>query len=398
MACKYFATRRAGRKHEHRPSTTNMITTTLTQPSPTAPPDAGVSPTPIQLPTTQQDIDFPESLPNMSSPADNSSWWMLTTLGADIDNFFTSPLSFYSPEASDWDNTGHSLFSSTEGTGNTSNKGDFDLNDPSNLIPDDAIMVMDGISEPINSSKQIPLTESHTDPENSIREQKDLNFSSLGADSPCGCLLRALGLLKKLFRSTTTACKCSKKQGDNHMDCPKLPTIQAVIVENEQTIETVTNVLQCPCLQDRYLLAIVSLIVFKILAWYAAAARETPLEMPEKSQSIEDKLQTGSRRPSSCHSEQVLHSPAPILGHALVGEDQGRAAAKLVLSELHRVQRLVNDLSKRLKAVDGQDSVRDRDADATHPFSVAMLHQLEADLRKCLRTLSLEIVDMLRRG
>ena len=47
-------------------------------------------------------------------------------------------------------------------------------------------------------------------------------------------------------------------------------------------------------------------------------------------------------------------------------------------------------------AADGKDTPSD--GESTSPFSAIMLDQLEADLRKRLRALSLEIVDMLRRG
>ena len=84
-------------------------------------------------------------------------------------------------------------------------------------------------------------------------------------------------------------------------------------------------------------------------------------------------------------------------------------AAQLVLSELHRVQRLLNLLSQRLKgqpigsstvgtpnsALDGQDTPLE--AESPLPFSSKMLDQLETDMRNRLRALSLEIIDVLRR-
>jgi hypothetical protein len=177
-----------------------------------------------------------------------------------------------------------------------------------------------------------------------------------------------------------------------------------VIAENKQTIEAISSMLQCPCSQDRYLLAIMSLVVFKVLGWYAAAAREAPV--PDDSRYL-----SRPRPDQGLHcSEQVLKSPAVVGSYCIDGADQGRMVAQLVLSELHRVQRLVNVLSQRLKrpgmrnegvgtsnsaAADGRDLVCDDER--TSPFSATLLDQLEADLRRRLRTLSAEIVDMLRR-
>jgi hypothetical protein len=104
-------------------------------------------------------------------------------------------------------------------------------------------------------------------------------------------------------------------------------------------------------------------------------------------------------------------------------------AAQLVLSELHRVQRLVNALAERLESVrvrtagfSGVSGVRSGEgaeagaeagagvragADGelgvdkgarTPPLSVPTFCQLEGDLRKRLRVLSSETIDLLRRA
>jgi hypothetical protein len=87
-------------------------------------------------------------------------------------------------------------------------------------------------------------------------------------------------------------------------------------------------------------------------------------------------------------------------------------AAQRVLSELHRVQRLVNALAERLESVrvraagfsgvgfglgigTGEGTVG---AARTPPFSVPTICLLEEDLRKRLRVLSSETIDVLRRA
>lgn len=83
-------------------------------------------------------------------------------------------------------------------------------------------------------------------------------------------------------------------------------------------------------------------------------------------------------------------------------------AAQMVLSELHRAQRLVNNLSALFKGhvaapqpnssttADGMDMLCDV-GKGTWPFSTSTFDQLEADLRSRLRTVSLVVVDMIRR-
>jgi hypothetical protein len=66
-------------------------------------------------------------------------------------------------------------------------------------------------------------------------------------------------------------------------------------------------------------------------------------------------------------------------------------AAQLVLSELHRVQRLINVLGGRLK----QDGPIAGGFGDMSFFSAAWFGQLEMDLRKRVASLSREIVDLL---
>jgi hypothetical protein len=104
-----------------------------------------------------------------------------------------------------------------------------------------------------------------------------------------------------------------------------------------------------------------------------------------------------------------------IIGsYRIEGEDSEsqRMAAQLVLSKLHRMQRLVNQLSLKLKDQvkkeqrEAESSVDDPSRflagmeageEGALPLSGSILDELAGDLRRRLRTLSLEVVDQLRR-
>lgn len=209
--------------------------------------------------------------------------------------------------------------------------------------------------------------------------------------SPCSgcCLLQAIALLKQLFTNLSAGCSCSptpSSTDDNKHFVSSHSSLENIISKNKQTIETVTTILNCPCSQDAYLLAIMTLIVFKVINWYSTLARES---------------HTNQQLPGRRHS---ISGSLDDIGE----EDDGRIAGQLILSELHCVQRLVSQLSRRLKAdavrssmgqllPDEIGSIQVVDSDGWVPFSAAMLDQLEADLRKGLRTLFSEIVSMLRR-
>jgi Aflatoxin regulatory protein len=223
------------------------------------------------------------------------------------------------------------------------------------------------------------------------------------------CLTIALGFLTQLFPNAPTACTLPGSQAGT---C-KLPTIESVISKNKQITEAISNMLDCPCLQDEYVVAIISLIVFKVMAWYAAAAGDKALTDDGMGWSNHFAAYSERQQNPSSFGEQVVHLPTIIGNYCVDGNDQSRMAAQLVLSELHRVQRLVNLLSKRLEDIrlrngglsgssSGSSSVADSgDVQVvrmgTSPLSGPTFYQLEADLRKRLRAVSSETIDILRR-
>ena len=202
--------------------------------------------------------------------------------------------------------------------------------------------------------------------------------------------------------------------------------MQRVVTENKQTLAAIQAMLECPCADadNGYLVAIISLVVFKVLAWYKAAVKDLPaagapaadagaLSSSSSSSSMWKQQQhPGSPRSSisnrrdsddkdalrrrrtrrSCHAERVVQTAVVIDGYRLDGQDQARMAAQLVLSELHRVQRLINVLGGRLK----QDGPVAGGFGDMSFFSAAWFGQLETDLRKRVTSLSREIVDLLR--
>lgn len=378
VICEYVVTRRSGRKHGPRHSDTT--TTTQASSSSSSDENALSMPETVQTSPRLRTIGDTDGSPTMLSPGDPASWWMFMELSPEFNEFFASPTSFQTPEASASYTTGQPVLVSQAGNDGVNSWPD--SNDARALDHEDALVIMNDILEAPTLSMPLSLPESQ-----SMLPSEALGFQNSRSDGSCCCLLRAIGLLNWLFRNWPTACVCSKGQEPSHTTC-QLPTVQSVFAENERTITAINNMLQCLCSQDGYLLAIMALIVFKVLGWYAAAAKAMP--EGETTEEIEN------RCISLCHPERVQQCPTVVDSYCLDGEDQGRMAAQQVLSELHHVQKLVNELSSRLKAADSQDKMRK--VDVTSPFSSTMLNQLGADLRTRLRTLSSEIVDMLRRG
>ncbi|KAL4785964.1 aflatoxin regulatory protein-domain-containing protein [Aspergillus varians] len=256
----------------------------------------------------------------------------------------------------------------------------------------------------------VSVTEHRLFPTPALSETKTAGAYDITSNHRTCCLTIVLNIFKDLFPNPPTGCKCpGSQQGPD-----KARTIESVISENKQILDTINAVLDCPCSHDGYIISIVSLAVFKVMGWYIAAARDR-IPASEDSMRWRDEVPTYSGRGSSVNfHEQVLRSPAVVGSYCIDSRNQNRMAAQLVLSELHRVQRLVNVLSSRLESIRlssclssastfGSTSAVETVENSllaafrTSPLSGSTYAQLEEDLRKRLRSISSETIDILRR-
>lgn len=225
------------------------------------------------------------------------------------------------------------------------------------------------------------------------------------SSSYTSCVPRALDLLKQLTAPAQGApCPMSTSGGSRSHNTPAPLTIQAVIAHNRQTIEAVRSMLECPCSADNFLPIVLTLVIYKVFGWYAAAAR--PVQFTQSS-SPSSPTASNSSRSSSISDRSSCGSPhVVVVGsyYGLDGEDSPYMAGQLVLSELHRVQRIVNQLSVRLTAAAANSSCSAYDINSSSIeafpvslFSAPLLHQFEKDLKKGLKKLSLDIVRELER-
>lgn len=377
-----------------------------------------------------------EPLPNLLPPTEPTTALpsSLTAFSAEFDDFYTSLGSFPELETPTYDLL--SLPNCLDSIGNT-----MDTNDTVALWHEENFSITDDTCSDMQISP---------DPHSLFNNRQSLtlpvdNFPSLGRDTPCCCLMTALGFLEETSpnasRASTQPCEQQQQQQPSISDAdPPFTTIQSVIAQNERIVEAMDAILQCPCShQDGYLLTVLSLVLFKILDWYTAAGRAVPTVATATAtgstagcyDTTYNKLYISAPHNPCCDIQRLSRSSSSsqfIAGSlCLDGEDSGRVAAQMVLSELHRAQRLVNKLSARFKGhgtgrgggaaggnepvaaaaaampllsngttsnTDGMDVLCD--GKGTWPFSSTMFDQLEADLRRRLRTVSLVIVDIIR--
>lgn len=416
--CEYSIAKRPGRRNENHSSERASPTTDAAQSLPDS------SWTNVQPASSR--INF-TALPNLSqsSPIQNtcvgpsdafsdllsteesSTSCLFSNVTADFDELFALPTPSSIQQRLNFDSSGRPRC-----TSNFADSSDQSNSNPTNAssfaVPEDTISVFgQHLSEFPNSQTQSS---------SSTKRRLSANDSQryLEAEWSCCCLIRVLELMKQLSRTGLTPFTSQNEQeygGSGN----QLTTTKTIISKNKETLDAVGEMLQCSCSEDSYLLAILPLIIFKALDWYAAAAvgRTTPAAVGQETASQksfpgEQQHQRKSRR-SSVHSKRMPHrlqqSAVPATDE-LDSEDSGPTACQLVLSELHRIHRIVDQLSSRLKDY-GQRKSRQTepwgagtiylDWETSLPFPGIMLDQFERELRKRTQGLSLEIINMLRR-
>ncbi|KAL6718200.1 hypothetical protein ACLMJK_004288 [Lecanora helva] len=245
-------------------------------------------------------------------------------------------------------------------------------------------------------------------------------------DSICNCLMTILGFLQDSFSDVSEFCTMASPVFNAVSHTELFSPSDLVILENEQILSGLDSVLECSCSQDGYLLNTICLIVFKVLDRYAAAARSKVSPLFDNYNTSDSNIDLNvSHLPNHSMWEFAMPSSSqptsdPIDNTASGERKCGGLVAQTVLGELHRAQKLVDKVSARLKGDvicggtttgntlttnSSSDTSTDDEFDDTEmsapdgdriwPFSADLLDHLEADLRRRLRTVSSEIVDMI---
>ncbi|GFF75304.1 hypothetical protein CNMCM6936_006507 [Aspergillus lentulus] len=372
---------------------------------------------PTSLPASNGFLNTPQSL--LMTEAALTTDNILGQYPSDISsvladsNMFLS-LSDFNTDPKDMD------FSMTDYFGHPAIDGDRDIG--SLLTPETisfgwgALDSNDPLSAPFADSSWVPSlassipTSSTTDP-NMMMMMMRAPPTPPTTDISCGCVAQALDLLKTL--SSAQSSPTSSISGTSHpalsSSMTAMVSAQAVLVENKHHIDTVSNLLSCSsCTEDAFRLVIVSMIVLKILERYASVARIQGFGFGSEVGSVE--TDTGPRSANSMISSSEDQVRALSRTHTMPWDDSARgyAPARLVLGELHRVQRLVDRLSPKLTGSKEGDArgmehaiwgglqvANGNDKTQSTPFRSNTLAQMESDMRNSLSSLSADIITRL---
>lgn len=392
VACQYVLTRRPGRRRENNCRQSNAGASTRSSPSIQA--QSGFHVEKDTIPALQKSV----GACSMTTPAGSHNHCDLLSQGLTIPASPRSGQVFASETSDIFSVLGDTdVFSTLAELGTDSGDMDFimsAMDSPFGVPVTDSTM-----TEARNDigSLLIPPQEINMELASSSDIQVLANGRSemprVAGTSTCGCLTQSLDLLKTF--SVDPASRTSLAVSFASMTGAfTYGSSSSVLSENKQSIEAISKRLACPsCADDTFLLAVLSITILKILERYAFAA--------QAQYSSANISELGIQRESgSANSKDNRTQSTPHI--------RAQKAAQLVLSELHRVQRLVNQLSQKLRhSKDGQIRSegpdmepwaleRDHEGGPSTPFSSTTLGHIESDVRKGLSKLSSEIIGTLR--
>nr|E1ACQ7.1 RecName: Full=Notoamide biosynthesis transcriptional activator notL; AltName: Full=Notoamide biosynthesis cluster protein L [Aspergillus sp. MF297-2]ADM34145.1 trancriptional activator [Aspergillus sp. MF297-2] len=425
IECQYFFARRPGRRREnstgHPTSCTSTSTTAnssssssrssnSSSSSSTSPPSSSSSLSSNPEPTSDKDLPRPRSgdgaaanstEPSILPPANNSVLDITPTdnvLGPYSSDLFSvledpsvfAPLPDFDSNMTDVDFSTMDYFEQPVMDGDNFTRALSDIG--SLLIPETISFDLGALeSDPLSASAVPSLASSVPTPSTA---HSVTMMRGLSASISCRCVSQALDLLKALSAKSAPV---SPFSGPGAASMTTMSSVQALMGENQQYIDNVSNLLSCSsCTEDTFLLAIVSMIVLKILERYASAAR---------AQVGGGESDTG-QRPATSMIPNGKDQMRPL---GRIYSTGGRDSARSVLSELHRVQKLVNLLSPKLKKRQEADTrafahvawgrhtvSNENDKALSTLLSPDTLAQMEGDMRKSLSSLSANIINRLR--
>ncbi|KAL8740305.1 MAG: hypothetical protein Q9190_006980 [Brigantiaea leucoxantha] len=388
ITCQYAPSQRSGRKATpSSASTTAPASTTVTPPSEPIQFDA-LNLTPSNTPLSLISDHSMGSLPSLAS---DTSLGSLGSLGMDNSQFPDFPMNDFSSEPM-W---GVGPFSNL----NLDASFDSSIMSPPCFANTTANNDIFGSMDKVFQTDPMPRPRANTTPLRTSPpplapnfDSMDMFLSDFGArdikaptaepNRPHSCLTLALNILPILHipPQSCTLVSVSPTSCDT-------PTVDNIIATNKKIIESLSIMLDCPCSLDEQLASILALITFKIMNWYAAAARGTDIK------------HTGSPKVSG-------GSPlSNVSKYDLDGTDNARMRAQLILSELHRVVRFLERLSCRY-----EEAIAQRGADismsgcgsaeksSSGAMSSSVFTQLRSDLKDRLQGVAKETMTILRGG
>jgi hypothetical protein len=183
----------------------------------------------------------------------------------------------------------------------------------------------------------------HAPPTSHVFNQLDLlSLQEPMFNSACSCLPHVLELVKGELPSPHQGSASLRSETFRTEIIPP-STVNLWLGRERKAVEAIHRLLTCQCSWDSYVISIISLTIFKVTVSYKTAADELL-----RSSKADGKPPTGIGN-SSSHFDTQLKSPTEAENCELNGNEQDAvAAAQRLLYNFNRLQRLVNAVSQKL--------------------------------------------------
>lgn len=183
----------------------------------------------------------------------------------------------------------------------------------------------------------------------------------------------------------TTCCSSLTLNLDSSLTAESSRSLDNVLRVNQAAMENVLTILDCPCTADTNLALLISMIFFKILSWYEAGLNcsnnnnNSDSSTPASTMSDSPFASSPSTYASSpsLEVESVFMAPISIGAYELDAEHRRPMIAQLILTELGKMNRVVDGFSRKYGRGGAKSTENSR----------GQLHcALETSLRSSLKT------------
>ncbi|KAF2471928.1 uncharacterized protein BDR25DRAFT_221246 [Lindgomyces ingoldianus] len=145
---------------------------------------------------------------------------------------------------------------------------------------------------------------------------------------PMDCTQFAFATLNSLYSPPASQpAACDFTGGSN-----SLPTLDSVLSTNKAAVDKLFVLLGCPCSANPHFSTTIAFTIVKILSWYQAVAGMN---------------QSTAESPVNTQLEAFTHTPISLGDFRLEGEDEEAFRTQLILSELRKVEKLIDKFSER---------------------------------------------------
>ena len=228
-------------------------------------------------------------------------------------------------------------------------------------------------------------------------------FEMLDTTPSHDCMFQALELFRRLHVPQTGCSKVGNIQGYPR---PNRPSLDNVLETNKKTINSMYSILECPCSSQPQIALLLSLITIKLIAWYGAATH-VDSDTTTSSPAINVQQHDGTNRTPglslspgstpamsrSASSECVSTLPFSVGRYQLDRDSEARIWAQLGLTELGRVEALVEAMSKRFRS-DNHERGTEKPSDGRSESLPLLSSGVEAVVRERLHAMTESLVEI----